>query len=66
LKNKYFVKRKSPENIEFLRNKYFVVGKSLKMSEFLKNKYFFNEISSSYIFIPEKNVLLEGKCPSFV
>jgi hypothetical protein len=37
----------------------------LKMSGFLKNKYIFNEISPSYILIPEKDVFLKGKCPSF-
>jgi hypothetical protein len=47
---------------ECLRNKCFVL---LKMSEFLKNKYFFNEKSPSYILIPEKDVFLKGKCPSF-
>jgi hypothetical protein len=30
LKNQYFVKGKSPKNIEFLRNKYFFKGKSPK------------------------------------
>jgi hypothetical protein len=34
----------------------------LVLPEFLKNKYFFNEISTSYILIPEK-VFLKGKCP---
>jgi hypothetical protein len=35
------------------------------MSEFLKNKYFFNEISPSYILIPENYDFLKEKCPSF-
>jgi hypothetical protein len=40
------------------------------MSEFLKNNYFFNEksyilIANSYILIPEKDVFLKGKYPSF-
>jgi hypothetical protein len=34
------------------------------MSEFLKNKYFFNEKSSSYNYIPEKDEFLKVKCPS--
>jgi hypothetical protein len=36
------------------------------MSELLKNKYFFNEKSSSYVLIPEKDVFLKEKCPEFL
>jgi hypothetical protein len=50
---------------EFLKNKYFVKRKSLKMSEFLKNKYLINEISPSYILIPENDEFFKGKCSSF-
>jgi hypothetical protein len=31
----------------------------LKMSKFLKNKYFYNEISPSYILIPENDDFLK-------
>jgi hypothetical protein len=51
---------------EFLKNKYFEKENPLKMSEFLKNKCFFNEISPSYLLIPEHDDFLKGKCPSFV
>jgi hypothetical protein len=37
----------------------------LKMSAFLMNKYLLNEISPSYILIPENDDFLKGKCPSF-
>jgi hypothetical protein len=40
-------------------------GGQVAASEFLLNKYFFNEKSPSYILIPEKDVFLKGKCPSF-
>jgi hypothetical protein len=48
---------------EFLKNKYFVKGKSPEMSKFLKNNYIFK--SPSQLLIPEKDVFLKGKCPSF-
>jgi hypothetical protein len=43
---------------EFLKNKYFVKGKSSKNVRIPKKKYFFNEISPSYILIPEKDDFL--------
>jgi hypothetical protein len=36
-----------------------------KMSEFVKNKYFINEISPSYLLIPENEGFFKGKRPSF-
>jgi hypothetical protein len=64
--NMNFVKKNLLVLPEFLKNKFWEIStllkkNPLKMSEFLKNKYFFNEISPSYILIPEN----DRKCPSF-
>jgi hypothetical protein len=42
-----------------------LIENPLKTSQFLKNKYFFNEKSSSYNLIPEKDDFLNRKSPSF-
>jgi hypothetical protein len=50
---------------EFLKKSTLLKENPLKMSKILKNRYFFNEKSSSYILIPEKDDFLKGGCSSF-
>jgi hypothetical protein len=63
---KIFYSKISKKGI-FLQNSVRVKNNSIHLTNinFTENKNFLNEKSPSYILIPEKDVFLKDKCPSF-